>query len=246
MGYVLEEGPQKATVDHIVLDVEGTSVPAYHARPDGEALGGVVLVADVHGLRPLMEDLARRLATHGLAVCAPETFARLIPPGGSLSSEERMARAGELHDDVVMEDLAEAADHLAAADHVGTVSVVGFCLGGSYALKAAASGRFERAVAFYGLVRTLPAWAGGGQRDALDVAAGACPTLAIFGEADPYTPAADIDALRRAWGGKADHKVVVYRGADHAFAHDPDRAEHRPDDAADAWHRCLAFLLTDG
>ena len=39
MGYVLEEGPQKATVDHITLDVEGTAVPAYHARPDGEALG---------------------------------------------------------------------------------------------------------------------------------------------------------------------------------------------------------------
>jgi carboxymethylenebutenolidase len=243
MGYILEEGPQKATVDHIVLDVEGTPVPAYHARPDGGALGGVVLVADVHGLRPLMEDIARRLATHGLAVCAPETFARLVPAGGSLSSEDRMARAGELHDDVVMEDLAEAADHLAAVDHVGTVAVMGFCLGGSYALKAAASGRFERAVAFYGLVRTLPAWTGGGQRDALDVVAGACPTLAIFGEVDPYTPAADIEALRNAWAGKPDHKVVVYRGADHAFAHDPDRPEHRADDAADAWHRTLAFLL---
>ena len=243
MGYVLEEGPQKATVDHITLDVEGTPVPAYHARPDGEALGGVVMVPDVHGLRPLMEDIARRLATHGLSVCAPEPFARLLPPGGSLSSEERMARGAELHDDVVMEDLAEAADHLAAADHVGTVSVIGFCLGGTYALKAAATGRFERAVAFYGLVRTPPMWAGGGQRDALELAAEACPTLAIFGEIDPYTPAADVEALRNAWTGKPDHKVVVYPGADHAFAHDPDRPVHRADDAADAWHRCLAFLL---
>ncbi len=68
-----------------------------------------------------------------------------------------------------MEDLAEAADHLAAADNVGTVSVMGFCLGGSYALKAAATGRFERAVAFYGMVRTPEMWAGGGQRDALEV-----------------------------------------------------------------------------
>ena len=80
MGYVLEEGPHKATVDHITLDVEGTPVPAYHARPDGDALGGVVLVPDIFGLRPLMEDICRRLATHGLAVCAPETFTRLIRP----------------------------------------------------------------------------------------------------------------------------------------------------------------------
>lgn len=243
MGYMLEEGPQKAAVDHITLDVEGTPVPAYHARPEGDALGGVVLVPDLIGLRPLFEEICRRLATHGLAVCAPETFARLIPPGGSLDMDQRRARAGELHDDVVMEDLAEAADHLAAADGVGSVGVLGFCMGGALALKAAATGRFERAVAFYPLLRTPPDWAAGGMRDALDTAGEACPALAILGEVDPYTPPADVDALRNAWTGRADHKVVVYRGADHAFAHDPDRPVHRPDDAADAWRKALAFLL---
>ena len=243
MGYMLEEGPQKATVDHITLDVEGTAVPAYHARPDGEALGGVVLSPDLAGLRPLIEDHCRRLATHGLAVCAPETFARLIPAGGSLDLEGRRAVAGQLHDDVILEDLAEAADHLAAVDDVGGVSVLGFCMGGSSALKAAATGRFERAVAFYGMVRTPPDWAGGGLRDALGVVVDACPTLAMFGEVDPLIPPADVEALRTIWAGRPQHKVVVYPGADHAFAHDPDRPVHRPDDAADAWHRCLAFLL---
>ena len=244
MGYMLEEGPQKATVDHITLDVEGTAVPAYHARPEGECLGGVVLSPDLLGLRPLFEEHCRRLATHGLAVCAPETFARLIPPGRSLDMEGRWAVANQLHDDVILEDLAEAADHLVAADGVGGISVMGFCMGGSTALKAAATGRFERAVAFYGMVRTPPDWTGGGLRDALDVVAdAACPTLAIFGEVDKLIPPADIDALRSLWAGRPDHKVVVYPGADHAFAHDPDRPVHRPDDAADAWHRCLAFLL---
>lgn len=243
MGYMLEEGPRKATVDHITLDVEGTPVPAYHARPDGEALGGVVLVPDLIGLRPLFEDICRRLATHGLTVCAPETFARLIPEGGSLDVDQRRVRAAELHDDVVMEDLAEAADHLVAADGVGSIAVLGFCMGGGFALKAAATGRFERAVAFYPLLRTPTEWAGGGLRDALALVGEACPSLAILGEVDPYTPPADVDALRNAWAGKPDHKVVVYRAADHAFAHDPERPVHRPDDAADAWHRTLAFLL---
>src|SRR5437764_14736484 len=131
MGYMLEEGPQKATVDHITLDVEGTAVPAYHARPDGEALGGVVLSPDLAGLRPLIEDHCRRLATHGLAVCAPETFARLIPAGGSPDVEGRRAVAGPLHDHVFREEPAEAADHLAAVDDVRSVSRRGVGLGGS-------------------------------------------------------------------------------------------------------------------
>jgi carboxymethylenebutenolidase len=243
MGYVLEEGPQKATVDRITLDVEGTPVAAYHARPDGEALGGLVVVPDLIGLRPLFEDICRRIASHGLAVCAPETYARLIPPGGSLDADQRRGLADQLHDDVVMEDLGVAADHLVAADGVGTVAVLGFCMGGGFAVKAAATGRFEKAVAFYPLLRTPPDWASPNLADAVDVAGAACPTLALLGEVDPYTPPGDVEALRAAWAGKGDHKVVVYPGADHAFAHDPDRPVHRADDAADAWHRCLAFLL---
>ena len=240
----LIEGPQAATVEAIVLDAEGAKIEALHARPAGAPLGGVVVVPDIGGLRPLYEDICRRLATHGLAVCAVEIFSRLAAArAGPLGLEARRAQAGELYDDFVMEDLAEAADHLVAVDGVSGIAVLGFCLGGSYALKAAATGRFERAVVFYGMVRTPPQWAGGGQHDALDSVAGACPTLAVFGDADPWVPAADVEALRKAWAGSAEHKVVVYRGAGHAFVHDPDRAEHRPDDAADAWHRALAFLL---
>ena len=59
-----------------------------------------------------------------------------------------------------------------------------------------------------------------------------CPTLAIFGSVDPWTPAADIEALRAAWSGRPDCEIVVIEGADHGFVHDPDRPVHRADDAA--------------
>ena len=245
----LPDGSHDVKVDAATLAVEGATVSAVHARPVGPALGGVVVVPDIYGLRPLFEDICRGLATHGLAVCAVEIFSRLAQSSsdsgapGPLDIDARMARAGELHDDVVMEELAEAADHLAATDGVSGISVMGFCLGGSYAFKAAATGRFERAVAFYGMVRTPAQWVGGGQRDALGGVGSACPTLAIFGEVDPWVPADDVDGLRQAWVGRPEHKIVVYPGADHAFVHDPDRPAHRPDDAADAWRRALAFLL---
>jgi carboxymethylenebutenolidase len=36
--------------------------------------------------------------------------------------------------------------------------------------------------------------------------------------------------------------VLRYEGAEHGFVHDPGRPTHRPDDAADAWDKALAFL----
>ena len=240
---LLTEGPHPATVEQCTLKVQSATVPAVYASPTDTPLGGLVLIPDIFGLRPLFDDICRRLATHGLAVCSVDPFSRLEAETGPLDVEARRARAGELNDDLILEDLAEAADHVAATAAVPKVSVMGFCLGGMYTLKAAATGRFDRAVSFYGMVRTPAHWVGPGQHDALDTALSACPTLAIFGEVDNFVPLPDVDELRGTWAGLPDHKVVVYRQADHGFVHDPDRPAHRPDDAADAWRRALAFLL---
>ncbi len=62
--------------------------------------------------------------------------------------------------------------------------------------------------------------------------------LSINGGIDKWTPASDLDELRRL----PDIDVVVYPEADHAFVHAPDRPTYRPDDAADAWARCATFL----
>ena len=75
-----------------------------------------------------------------------------------------------------------AADLLVVEDDVSRVSVLGFCMGGYYTFKAAASGRFDAAVAFYGMLRTPEGWRGPGHAlDPLDIADAMCPTLAIFG-----------------------------------------------------------------
>jgi carboxymethylenebutenolidase len=61
--------------------------------------------------------------------------------------------------------------------------------------------------------------------------------LAIIGTEDEWTPADQVDRLEAAGA-----RVVRYEGAEHGFVHDPGRPAHRPDDAADAWDRSLAFL----
>jgi carboxymethylenebutenolidase len=117
-------------------------------------------------------------------------------------------------------------------------------MGGYYTFKAAASERFDAAVAFYGMLRTPDAWKGSGHhRDPLDLAAEMCPTLAIFGSADPWTPPDDIEALRTAWRHRDDCEIIVVEGADHGFVHDPERPAHRADAAEDLWKRALAWVL---
>lgn len=241
----LVEGSHEVEVERVSLKgVDGAVVEAVHARPGGMPVMGLVVHPDIMGIRPLFDDLCRRLATHGLAVCAPEPFAR-VEGRASLDPPARMAKVPELGDETQIGDLERAADYLVVEDGVSEVAVLGFCMGGMYALKAAATGRFDRAVAFYGMIRVPENWRGPDLREPLETAADVCPTLAIFGSGDTFTPAADIEALRAAWAGRDDCEIVVYEGAEHGFVHDADRPAHRGDDAADAWGRVLRFLGVD-
>jgi len=241
----LKEGTvYDVSVETRTLMVDGLEVAAVHARPDGMPVAGVVLHPDMGGLRPLFEDMARRLATYGLAVVCVEQFASQ-PESVRASVEERMAHVRDLEDGQQMDIFSAAADLMVVEDDVPKVSIVGFCMGGHYVFKAAAADRFDAAVAFYGMVRAPEAWNGPEHRiDPLAVAAQMCPTLAFFGADDPWTPAADIDALRAAWAaaGRTDCEIVVVGGAEHGFVHDPDRPVHRADDAAQAWQKTIAWI----
>jgi carboxymethylenebutenolidase len=239
----LKEGPIfDVTVESRTMDVDGTDVPIVHARPDGMPRAGLVVHPDVMGIRDLFADMARRLATYGLAVCAVEPYAHIDREHWT-TPEARLAVASRLDDAVQLADLEAAADLLVVEDDATRVSVLGFCMGGYYTYKAAASDRFDAAVAFYGMLRTPDAWRGGGHRaEPLDLAAEMCPTLAIFGGADPWTPPEDIDALRAAWRDRPDCEIVVVEGADHGFVHAPDRPAHRADDAAQLWPRALDWV----
>lgn len=210
-----------------------SGVPARIARPArGPGETALVIAPDIGGLRPLFDDLSQRLAEEqGWTVCAPEPF----PGRESMTLEERMAAMARLVDAGQVGALVEAAD----ATGCEPVGLIGFCMGGMYALKAAGTGRFHRCVSFYGMIRVPEAWRGDGQGDPLEAVTtpGASPVLAIVGTADPYTPPGEVDDLEAAGA-----QVVRYEGADHGFVHDPSRPAHRPDDAADAWRRAIAFL----
>jgi len=203
-------------------------------RPDGEPQLGLVIAADIWGLRPLFEDMAARLANEWRAVVVvPDPF-----PGQDLPHEiePRQAAVQAKDDRSMLQDLADAAD----ATGQDRVALLGFCMGGMYAFTSAALGRFDRIVAFYGMIRVPPTFNGPGHGAPLDHLAieGASPVLAIIGSLDPYTPPRDVADLQEL----PNVEVVVYDAAEHGFVHDPSRPTHRADDAADAWARAKEFV----
>lgn len=210
-----------------------SGTPAELAGPEeGPASRGLVVLPDIMGLRPLFDDhVARLAAATGWTVVAPEPW----PGQEDLPLDVRLGAVGTLHDDRLVGDAVAAAD----ATGCEVVGVLGFCLGGMVTLRAAGTGRFRRAVSFYGMVRVPEQWRSPTLGEPLEALGRptACPVLAIVGTVDPWVPAADADALEAAGA-----EVVRYPGADHGFVHDPSRPSHRADDAADAWRRALDFL----
>jgi len=212
---------------------------------------GVVLVHDVWGLYDHFRDLARRLAAEGFVVLALDAyrgFAERPRP------EDPGAFMRELSDPDVLATIQAAVDRLRAHPEVAgrPVGVIGFCMGGSYTLLAAARVRgIAAAVPFYGILSYSHGLYAGPPLDPrkkpespLDVAAEVrCPVLAFFGEDDTLITGADVRALEeRARTAGHPFAVQVFGGAGHAFVNDTRPQLYRPEQARDAWSRMVSFL----
>ena len=212
-----------------------SGTPAELALPTaGSPERGLVLWPDVMGLRPLFDEHARRLADEqNWVVCVVEVY----PGKEHLTLEDRFAEISSFS------DADKVADAVAAADACGVepVGVLGFCMGGMFTIKSIASGRFDRGVAFYGMVRMPEQWRGPKVFDAIDSVRerGEAELLCIFGMKDPWCPPEEIAEVEAAGA-----HVVRYPDADHGWAQDPSRENYRTDDAADAWARAIEFLST--
>lgn len=203
--------------------------------PDGQAPRALVIAPDVMGLRPLFDEMAARLAAeHGWAVAAVEPF----PGLASMPLEERLAH--RIDSERLTNDLQVAADLLQERSGAGRVGIIGFCMGGMNVFRAAGTGRFDKGVAFYGMIRPPEPWSTPGDDPLDSLSRPECsPVLAVLGGADHFTPHADIADLERVG---AHVTTQVYPDAGHGFVHDPSRPGHRAGDAADAWRRTIGFL----
>jgi len=213
-------------------------MPAYVARPAGDAAAPAVLVIqEAFGLNDHIRDVTRRVAGEGYVALAPDLYWR-GGKGRSVGYDELPAAIGlmqSLKDPEIVTDVRNAIGWLekqafVRADRIG---ITGFCMGGrvSYLAACELHDKIKASVPYYG---------GGIPVDKTDKLR--CPVLAFFGEKDAFIPLDGVEHLKaEAKRLGKNVEVVVYPGADHGFFCN-ERASYQKAAADDSWQRLKAFF----
>ncbi len=220
----------------------------FWASPEGGPHPGVVIVPDVWGVSDLYRRIAQRLAGDGpFAVLVVDQY-RHSGRSGLSDPASVMPFLAQLSDPLVLRAIQEGVDALAGRPDVAgrRVGVIGFCMGGQYALLAACGCRgLSACVPLYGMLRYAPGLDPARKpRQPLDALADlGCPLLGLYGAEDALIPVADVDELRRRLAGSRHAgEVHLYPGAGHAFMNDARPEAYRAEASADAWRRLVPFL----
>lgn len=226
--------------DHDDHDDDGLRIPAGHlALPSTPGpWPGVVVLPEIFGLTDDIRAHTDRLARAGYAAFAPDVLSGGLTVRCVLRAmREVSAGRGPTF------DAAEAARaYLAGRDDcTGFVGVLGFCMGGGFALVAAARQDFDAAAVNYGTVPRRPD----------DALAGTCPVVASYGRRNHFLRGAAAKLERSLAAQGVDHDVKEYPDSGHGFMNDhpfplvsrigASAGFHGPD-AEDAWRRIEEFF----
>lgn len=225
-------GAAEIESQHVQLDRPGGSIDAYAAAPRSPraVAGGVVVTMHIWGVDTTIREVVDRLAQAGYAAIAPNLYARMHAPiGDGLTDYTQFVDYAKKLDDAQTDgDLRAGALWIKHAHPHAKVGVMGFCMGGTIALRQAIRNAdvFAADSVFYGKVAGT------------DPAAVHMPFMGSYGADDRSIPVDGVHAF--AEGLHVPHDVKVYPGAGHAFM-DDHRASYVPAAAHDAWQRLMRF-----
>jgi carboxymethylenebutenolidase len=193
---------------------------------------GIIVIHEWWGLNDWVKEQTEKLAAQGYVALAVDLYRGKVATDPSEAHE--LMRG--LPQDRGIRDMQAAYDYLAARKDVkpGRIGSIGWCMGGGLALQFAIhQPRLAACVVNYGSLPTDP-------NDIQQILA---PVLGNFGADDKGITPADVQAFEKTMRGLNRRiDVKIYPGAGHAFENPNNTSGYRPEAAADAWKRTLAFL----
>jgi carboxymethylenebutenolidase len=194
----------------VSIPVDSGNLPIYVSAPEhGAPWPGVVVLHDVAGMSEDLRNQTRWLAKAGFLAAAPDLLFR----GGKMKclfavARDLKARQGPTYDDVE----AVRAWLIKQPECTGKIGVIGFCMGGGFALLLAPDHGFGAASINYG--GKLPP-------DAETFLAKACPIVASYGAKDRWSQGVPQQLEQLLTTANIAHDVKEYAEAGHSFLNNP-------------------------
>jgi carboxymethylenebutenolidase len=197
-----------------------------------EPLPGIIVIHEWWGLNDNIKAMTRRLAGEGYVVLAVDLYG-----GATADTPERaqaLMAALLAEPDAARSNLRQAYDYLEKYALAPRIGSIGWCLGGGWSLQTALlyPDALDAMVMYYGQVVA----------DRSQLATLQVPVLGFFGGEDKSIPVREVQDFRDALlelGKNAE--VLVYAGADHAFAN-PSGGNYNERFATESWEKTLEFL----
>jgi carboxymethylenebutenolidase len=165
---------------------------------------GVVVIHEAFGLLDDIRVATDRIAAQGYVAFAPDLYSYGPAPKCLVATFRTMTRGGGGR---ALEDIDAAREYVLARPQCsGKVGIIGFCMGGGFALLAATRG-FDVAAPNYGMV----------PRNAERALQGACPIVGSYGAKDTGFKGAAAKLERACEANDVPHDIKEYPNAGHAF-----------------------------
>lgn len=219
---------------------------AYLARPASAGAGpGLLLLPMITGIGEQIREWADELAGRGITALVWDPFKGRSTDNST--REELAGLMGGFDDDALLAEQVALLDHLLGELGCPKAGVIGWCLGGRFALLLAA--RDHRLVSVTAFHPTTPSELKPHHTyDAIaDAAAITAPVLVIYPGNDAAVPVADFEALQTSLQSRSSGATITqfYPGADHGFT---DKSRHGVEVNAGAfklsWPQALTFIDT--
>jgi carboxymethylenebutenolidase len=218
---------------------------AYLSRPVGGSTGGMLLLPMITGIGSQLREFADDIARAGATALSWDPWHG--PSSDDTSRQRLSALMARLDDESCLAEMRTLLDHMLGELGLQRVGVIGWCLGGRFALLL--GGRDQRlagVVAYHPTVPDPPA--ANHTLDAAEHAGGiTAPVTMLYPGADSLVPVTSFTRLQAALQARETGASIVhvYPKAEHGFS---DRSRHGDEVNAAAyalsWPQVLDFITT--